>query len=257
MAPQHPGIVSARHRLCRRPVGRGIFRSPAQLDCRLCSIAERVLKFLDAVGVSSFDLLGTSHGGAVAMTVTSMCASRSDLRLRKLILVAPVNPWSSHGRRLAPFVGSPLGSTLFLRSVNHMRWTFPYWLARLYGDSKRIPPGTLGGISSAGVGAGKLRIRRRHRSPLDRRSARTRADHSAALRNPHLVDLGKRGSSLYARLRSSFAVISNMRSRGLSGSRPPSLRRSARAIRLDGDRVPHPGIGRSRSGPLCESIGVR
>jgi pimeloyl-ACP methyl ester carboxylesterase len=129
-------------------LGAGYSDRPAQLDCRLCSIAERVLKFLDAVGVSSFDLLGTSHGGAVAMIAASMCAQRSDLRLRKLILVAPVNPWSSHGRRLAPFVGSPLGSTLFLRSVNHMRWTFPYWLARLYGDSKRIPPGTLEGYQA-------------------------------------------------------------------------------------------------------------
>jgi pimeloyl-ACP methyl ester carboxylesterase len=65
-----------------------------------------------------------------------------------LILVAPVNPWSAHGQRLAPFIGSPLGSTLFLRSVNYMRWTFPYWLARLYGDSKRIPPGTLEGYEA-------------------------------------------------------------------------------------------------------------
>jgi pimeloyl-ACP methyl ester carboxylesterase len=129
-------------------LGTGFSDRPAQFDCRLCSIAERVLKFLDAVGVSSFDLLGTSHGGAVAMTAASMCAQRSDLRLRKLILVAPVNPWSAHGRRLAPFLGSALGSTLFLRSVNHMRWTFPYWLARLYGDSKRIPPGTLEGYQA-------------------------------------------------------------------------------------------------------------
>jgi pimeloyl-ACP methyl ester carboxylesterase len=129
-------------------LGTGFSDRPAQLDCRLCSIAERVLKFLDAIGVSSFDLLGTSHGGAVAMMAASMCARRPDLHLRKLILVAPVNPWSPHGRRLAPFLGSPLGSTLFLRIVNYMRWTFPYWLARLYGDSTRIPPGTLEGYEA-------------------------------------------------------------------------------------------------------------
>ncbi len=60
-------------------------------------------------------------------------------------MVAPVNPWSPHGRRLAPFLGSKLGSSLFLRSVDHMLWTFPFWLARLYGDPKRMPPGTLEG----------------------------------------------------------------------------------------------------------------
>ncbi len=129
-------------------LGTGFSDRPAQLDCRLCAIADRLFKFLDAVGVSSFDLLGTSHGGAVAMMAASMRATRPDLHLRKLILVAPVNPWSPHGQRLAPFIGSPLGSTLFLWSVNYMRWTFPYWLARLYGDSKRIPPGTLEGYEA-------------------------------------------------------------------------------------------------------------
>lgn len=126
-------------------VGTGFSDRPAQLDCRLHSVAKRVLEFLDAVRVTDFDLLGTSHGGAVAMMAASMCVQRTDLRLRKLILVAPVNPWSPHGRRLAPMLGSTLGSALFLSTVNQMRWTFPYLLARLYGDAKRIPEGTLDG----------------------------------------------------------------------------------------------------------------
>src|SRR5438477_8328079 len=126
-------------------LGTGFSDRPAQLDCRLCSVAERVLQFIDAAGISSFDLLGTSHGGAVAIMVAARCSGRSAPHLRKLVLVAPVNPWSPHGRRLAPFLGSALGSTLFLRTVNHLRWTFPFWLARLYGDSRRIPEGTLEG----------------------------------------------------------------------------------------------------------------
>jgi len=142
--------VLSRHATVYAPdqLGTGFSDRPAELDCRLCAMANRLFKFLNAVGVSSFDLLGTSHGGAVAMMAASMRATRADLHLRKLILVAPVNPWSAHGRRLAPFIGSPLGSTLFLRSVNYMSWTFPYWLARLYGDSKRIPPGTLEGYEA-------------------------------------------------------------------------------------------------------------
>jgi pimeloyl-ACP methyl ester carboxylesterase len=129
-------------------LGTGFSDRPAQLDCRLCAIAERVLNFLQAVGVSKFDLLGTSHGGATAMMAAALCRQRPQFHLRKLILVAPVNPWSAHGRRLAPFLGSPLGSTLFLRSVNHMRWTFKYWLARLYGDPQRISEGTLEGYEA-------------------------------------------------------------------------------------------------------------
>src|SRR5881227_1968616 len=50
-------------------LGTGFSDRPAQLDCRLCSVAERVLQFIDAAGISSFDLLGTSHGGAVAIMV--------------------------------------------------------------------------------------------------------------------------------------------------------------------------------------------
>jgi len=126
-------------------VGTGFSDRPGGLDCRLRSGAGRLLSFCHTVGIQSFDLMGTSYGGAVAIMAAAMCARRADLQLRKLILVAPVNPWSSHGRRLAPFLGSKLGSTLFLRSVEHMRWTFPYWLARLFGDPKRIPPGTLKG----------------------------------------------------------------------------------------------------------------
>ena len=126
-------------------LGAGYSDRPAGLDCRLRSQAARLLGFLDRVGISSFDLVGTSYGGAVAMMAASMCAQRPALQLRKLVLVAPVNPWSPHGRRLAPFLGSKLGSTLFARSVDHMHWTFPYWLARLFGDPKRIPPGTLEG----------------------------------------------------------------------------------------------------------------
>jgi pimeloyl-ACP methyl ester carboxylesterase len=129
-------------------LGTGFSDRPAGLDCRLRSLAERLLRFLEAVGISSFDLLGTSHGGAVAMMAAALCSENHPLHLRKLILVAPVNPWSAHGRRLAPFFGSRLGSTLFLCTIHGLHWTFPYWLARMYGDAKRIPPGTLEGYAA-------------------------------------------------------------------------------------------------------------
>jgi pimeloyl-ACP methyl ester carboxylesterase len=126
-------------------LGAGYSDRPTKLDRRMRPTAQRLLRFLDAAGISSFDLLGTSHGGAVAMCAASLCQRRRDLDLRQLILVAPVNPWSAHGRLLAPLVGSPLGSRLFVYGMKHMHWTYPFWLARLYGDRKRIPPGTLAG----------------------------------------------------------------------------------------------------------------
>jgi len=129
-------------------LGTGFSDRPAHLDCRLRSIAARLLRFLEVVGVSSFDLLGTSHGGEVSMMAASMCSQRPDLHLQRLVLVAPVNPWSAHGQRLAPFLGSPVGSAIFLNTIPRMRWTFPLLLSRLYGDPNRIPPGTLEGYAA-------------------------------------------------------------------------------------------------------------
>src|SRR6202007_1443563 len=43
-------------------LGTGFSDRPAQLDCCLHAAARRLLEFLNAVGVTSFDLLGTSHG---------------------------------------------------------------------------------------------------------------------------------------------------------------------------------------------------
>lgn len=139
--------VLARHATVYAPdqLGTGFSDRPPGLDCRLRSVANRVLDFVEVLGLSSFDLLGTSHGGAAALMAASLCARRPSLHLRKLILVAPVNPWSPHGRRLAPFLGRPFVSSLFLRSVPAFRWTFRYWLSRLYGDPQRISPGTLEG----------------------------------------------------------------------------------------------------------------
>jgi pimeloyl-ACP methyl ester carboxylesterase len=62
-----------------------------------------------------------------------------------LILVAPVNPWSPHGRRLAPFVGSPGGAIVFQHTVERWRALDHLWLRRLFGDGAKIPPDSLEG----------------------------------------------------------------------------------------------------------------
>jgi pimeloyl-ACP methyl ester carboxylesterase len=77
-----------------------------------------------------------------------MAAACCPARVRSLILVAPVNPWSAHGRRLAPFVSRSLVSTLILRLGPGLRLAHDLALQRLYGDRKRIRPGTLEGYSA-------------------------------------------------------------------------------------------------------------
>ncbi len=127
-------------------MGAGFSDRPAGLDHSMRGTAQRLLRFIKNLGISSFDLLGTSYGGAVAMMAAAECVGgNAGLRVRRLVLVAPVNPYSAHGRRLAPFVGSKFGTALFRLTSAHMRFSYPYWHARMYGDRKRIAPGTLEG----------------------------------------------------------------------------------------------------------------
>jgi pimeloyl-ACP methyl ester carboxylesterase len=130
-------------------MGAGFSDRPAGIDHSMRGTARRLLRFVEQLGISSFDLLGTSHGGAVAMMAAAECLSGNfNLRLRRLVLVAPVNPYSAHGKRLAPFFGSDFGAALFRLGISRMNFLYPYWHARMYGDPRRIPLGTLEGYTA-------------------------------------------------------------------------------------------------------------
>jgi pimeloyl-ACP methyl ester carboxylesterase len=126
-------------------IGAGYSDRPGTLDCSLRASAQRLGRFLDEVKVSSFDLLGTSHGGALSMVLAGIIENR----VRSLILSAPVNPWSSHGRLITKVLGSAAGSAVTHRLGPHLSRTHEFFLRRLYGDPHRIPPGTLEGYSAA------------------------------------------------------------------------------------------------------------
>jgi pimeloyl-ACP methyl ester carboxylesterase len=110
--------------------------------------ALRVLKFAENLGLDSLDLLGTSRGGAVAMCAAAETLSRGRPKLRSLILVAPVNPYSPHGKRLAPFAGSRFGSPLARAIVEGMPSLYPFFHSRLYADKNKIPAGSLEGYKA-------------------------------------------------------------------------------------------------------------
>jgi pimeloyl-ACP methyl ester carboxylesterase len=138
-------------------LGAGFSNAREGMDCSVRATAERILEFADRLEITKFDLLGTSHGGGVAIMAAAISAERSakrrdkivvepeDVGLRRLVLVAPVNPWSSHGKRLAPFFGGPLGSLLFRHTAARSRSLQNLGLRRLFGDGARIPPDSLEG----------------------------------------------------------------------------------------------------------------
>jgi pimeloyl-ACP methyl ester carboxylesterase len=130
-------------------LGTGFSEHPRAMDHTMRAVASRTLAFLDQHCQEPFDLLGTSHGGAIAMWVAALMAERRDPRLQRLILVAPANPWSQHGRRIAPFVAQPSVSAAVRWTLPKARFAWSFFLRRLYGDPGRIPPGTLEGYTAA------------------------------------------------------------------------------------------------------------
>jgi pimeloyl-ACP methyl ester carboxylesterase len=134
-------------------LGTGYSDRPPALDCRLKACAQRLLRFMDAVSSGPFHMLGTSHVGAIAM----MAAALLPGRVRRLTLVAPVNPWAPRGRKLAPFLSHPLVAPLFAQLATHSRSLRRHYFHRLWGDPRRIPPGTFEGymkpLEMAGIGA--------------------------------------------------------------------------------------------------------
>jgi pimeloyl-ACP methyl ester carboxylesterase len=113
------------------------------LDGTLSATAERLLLFLDALQITSCDLVGSSFGGTTALFL----AAKHPERIRTLTLVSPANPWSRIGRtRLAllsiPFVGRGFPSLArAFRPIHH------FSVARMYGDRSRLTQETLDGYS--------------------------------------------------------------------------------------------------------------
>lgn len=127
-------------------LGSGFSDRAFALDYSMRACARRVVRFAEQLRLSFVDLLGTSHGGGVAMMAADeFLAASSGAKLNSLVLVAPVNPYSSHGKKLAPFLGTPLGAALFRLTFPRMPFLFPYSHRRMYGDRNKIPPGTLEG----------------------------------------------------------------------------------------------------------------
>ncbi len=126
-------------------LGAGFSTSKKDMDCTMRATAERVLQFANALDIKDFNLLGTSHGGGVAIMVAAICVEQNDKRPQRLVLVAPVNPWSPHGKRLAPFLGSAFGAVIFRNTIERWRFLDYLWLRRMFGDGSKIPPDSLPG----------------------------------------------------------------------------------------------------------------
>lgn len=125
------------------------FSDRPRIDHSMQATAGRVLRFAENLGMEALDLLGTSRGGAVAMAVAAQCTDgTAPVRVRRLILVCPVNPFPPHGQTLAAFAGTPYGAALVRFVLERMPSLYPYWHGRMFADKSKIPAGSLEGYKA-------------------------------------------------------------------------------------------------------------
>ncbi|HEY3928750.1 MAG TPA: alpha/beta fold hydrolase [Candidatus Koribacter sp.] len=127
-------------------LGMGDSERASRIDVSMRALAEGLVAFMQAQSPGPWSIIGNSHGGGVAQWV-AVLAQKAGIPLHKLVLVAPVNPWSPHGRRLAPFAAHPITAAIVRASrfayIPVRRMTF----GRMYGDSKLVTEETLAGYA--------------------------------------------------------------------------------------------------------------
>ncbi|GAC1423326.1 MAG: alpha/beta hydrolase [Acidobacteriaceae bacterium] len=111
------------------------------LDSSLSATADRIAEWMQSVGIAKADIAGHSHGGAVAM----MLAARHPERVRSLVLFAPANPYSRSSDWMIRFYSTAPGRLVARIGLRMPRRVHLVMLGRMYGDPKRIVPGTLEG----------------------------------------------------------------------------------------------------------------
>jgi pimeloyl-ACP methyl ester carboxylesterase len=128
------------------------------LDCRLQSAAKRLLAFMDAMRISSCDLIGSSYGGTTAL----MAAAQDPERIRSLVLVSPANPWSKIGSKRLALLQNSLVAATFPRVTRQFPHLHRYFLRRMYGNRARVTEETVRGynlpVSRPGVLEHAVRI---------------------------------------------------------------------------------------------------
>lgn len=124
-------------------LGSGFSDCSPTLDARLSAAAERLVKFFDATGIKSCDLVGSSYGGATSLFL----AAKHPARVRTLTLVSPANPWSRIGRKRLAFLSLPLAGMIFPPFARTIRSLHRSAIRRMYGDPSRVTSETLHGYS--------------------------------------------------------------------------------------------------------------
>ncbi len=109
------------------------------IDASLGAGAHRLRLWLDGRGLERVDLLGTSHGGAVAMWF----AAHYPERVRSLVLHAPANPFCIQSRPQIRFAATRLGHAVAHWIPSGPRRLHMAALSRMYGNPALVQAASL------------------------------------------------------------------------------------------------------------------
>src|SRR5580704_14548175 len=127
---------------------------------------------MELLGIENADIVGSSRGGGLSVILAAIAARSDQLhRIRRLVLVSPINPWSSHGKVLTRLLATTLGGIYVVHVQPRLRIIAKRYFKALYGDPARVAPGTFegytAGLDPAGSFEHLLRILRSWHDDLD------------------------------------------------------------------------------------------
>jgi pimeloyl-ACP methyl ester carboxylesterase len=124
------------------------------IDCSMSCQTRRLYRFMEERLGKDLTVMGCSFGGAIAMLLATQDRQAS-VRIRTLVLSAPVNPWSDFGQRRIRLLSTRLGG-YFLRAVLPIsRPCHGVAVRRMYGDPKRLPHDALEGYRTSVLRPGR------------------------------------------------------------------------------------------------------
>jgi pimeloyl-ACP methyl ester carboxylesterase len=126
--------------------GTGFSERNPSLPGTLASDAEHLLGFLDYLGIDQFDMLGTSRGGGATIALAGLMAEQGTLhRIGRLVLSAPINPWSRVGLLRIRFLRTSAGRIYVVHLAQRLEFILKNFFRDLYADPRTIPPDSFKG----------------------------------------------------------------------------------------------------------------
>ena len=113
-------------------------------DGSLETTARSLIQLLDALRIEKVFVVGSSHGGTLAM-LTAVLASE---RVERVVAIAPANSWSEQSRWQARVFSTWWGAIAGYCVPYVPPLVHGYFVSRMYRDRSRILPGTIAGYNA-------------------------------------------------------------------------------------------------------------